>query len=986
MPYDLDQARDRARAAAHLLHLFPQGRVPAQVLERFVRVYDAVYGRTGDTGAAIVAGKAAAKQQKLVTEGVVRSAAIVAACMTPPMLKDLEAAARTCGCGRGHDDFANALREAHSRTARSDTGERRKGQAKADIEWAWKTAAKEIYRSADPLIIAVRELWQNSRDAGAKHLDITWRTNDEDSSTGTLTFVDDGSGMDDELFENVFMYLGMSRKPDGALGGFGAAKAAILAGGNSWDWEIRSRNWVARSEAFGSYELTMLPQQDMRGVTTILRSLPAHDISSTLGSGPPMDRLRQFIQASDLRNITVTLNGEQIEGAFKGLRAKTEEAFEAENWGKGIKVQVKSYTRTDGQGSIYVRLGGILQFVYERPAGLEYKRDYVIDMDITDKTIVPKGEDHRYPFTTGRDAFEHGRDAYYAYRKMRDALDVKGGNKDKDLGPYETVAPGASDPREVKAQQKFEETLGEVMGSEEFVKVFSELGEETRKFYDGAYGALPVDGVSIKRADSDESPLQGRGGGGPELGEGVPLKPPANPYAFLQVIEHADTNEMLNALYGWIVGVTGEGYSLRRAKEALEGGYASVHDVEKVLESAKEALKQNSESSSDLATAAAIKRVGDRLVELVGYDKAEAKKSLAELNPFGGSAIIKFSNERYNTVKADGSLDQTRSKAFRRSGAKKYINHLVLWEFACRQVLAAMEASGREVNDMHGLKVAGLGFVLDDEANGLTSVENSNQIYVMVNPEILDGVIKGNKERPWVIANFVHGLACHELAHAARMAKNVWNPDNGHNEKWSVVREDAAKGTSWLLPVIAAAARKLFRGVYKWTGRGRSSAGDGKANEAHKAQVSELESNLAKAQEEVGYYRDNYNWVTEQAIDARNREAEASQSAHAWKDEADKLKAASASSAETIARLEALLAEAEQPRHFFRERATAAVHRLESLGHLQDFRDWLRSNPEAAEPLGISVDQMLEVLSRPGNMLRVLELSGMESLEELMSA
>lgn len=964
MPY----SPDRARVEKHLRSYWPSGKVPDEAVRQFVHVYNSVMDSTGDEGRAIASGKAVVKRRRLSDSHARRSAAMLAACMTPGVLKELESAARTCGCGRGHEAFADGLRAAqhtalYARNETDDKGER--VDMTADMEFVWKQMAKSIYRSHDALILAIRELWQNSRDAGATRLDITWR---QEGSRGTLTFVDNGHGMTAEVYKKVFTNLGGSKKPGGALGGFGAAKAAILAAGETWNWEIRSQNWVATSAEFGSSTFKIVAGQNLKGVTTILRDINARHMESALGAGYPMERIEAFIGACDLRGMHITLNGEQLLGAWAGRRGKREEDFER-GWGDGIKVQIKSYAREDGNGSIYIRLGGIFQFAYERPAGIEYKRDYIVDMDIVDPTIVPKTP--KYPFTPGRDDWEYDTQAWRAYRRMVRTLDEKGTKKSRDLGPYETVAPGSNDRREQEAQAKFDEMLNEVLSSEDFAEMFSNIGKATKQFYDGAYGAIPEAGVYRSEAEKEGevSPLQGTEGGGPRgggpvLGSGPQSEEtPANPYSFWEQVNVAEPKELVGLLRGWLVSVTGGLSSVvRYALEDMEDSYGEVSGLEYVMEAVKEAMKRDSEFSSDLASAAALAKIGKKLATLMrGGQQEEIKKTLAELNPFGGAAIIKISNERYNKVKPDGTLDRTRSQKFRRSGAKKYMKHLVLWDFVVRQVLAAMAYSDR--NEMKDLKLAGLGFVLDDGCNGLTSEEGGRggNLYVMVNPEILDGVIQSNKERPWVIANFVHGLACHELAHATRIQGS--HHDDDHNEPWSVIREDAAKATSWLLPAIAAAARELFRGVHKWTGRSRSKPADA----ATSKELEETKKKLAEVSEE----RDS--WQDRAMANARDIEY--------MQRDYDLLKSETNSYLDTIKRLEAYVAEgkraleeAEQARVFFKEKATPIIHRLEMLARLQDFKQMLIANPEMVAPIGVSLERVLEVLSEPGAMMKVLEI------------
>jgi len=93
-----------------------------------------------------------------------------------------------------------------------------------------------------------REVFQNSIDAGASTIDVTW---DEDART--ITAIDNGCGMDLDTLLNVFLAYGGTKKPDGATGGFGEAKKLEAF---AWPYyELHTKNLLL-SGSGDSYTIT----------------------------------------------------------------------------------------------------------------------------------------------------------------------------------------------------------------------------------------------------------------------------------------------------------------------------------------------------------------------------------------------------------------------------------------------------------------------------------------------------------------------------------------------------------------------------------------------------------------------------------------------------------------------------------------------------------------------------------------------------------
>lgn len=92
------------------------------------------------------------------------------------------------------------------------------------VPHAYFQKAKSEY--ADWRWAVIREFVQNAYDAQAENIDFTLAA----STNGRVKIhvVDDGVGMDQDTLENVLLCMGGSRKPAGAIGGFGYAKAILF--------------------------------------------------------------------------------------------------------------------------------------------------------------------------------------------------------------------------------------------------------------------------------------------------------------------------------------------------------------------------------------------------------------------------------------------------------------------------------------------------------------------------------------------------------------------------------------------------------------------------------------------------------------------------------------------------------------------------------------------------------------------------------------
>lgn len=920
MPYDKSDPKDRAAITARLQHWFD--RVPSRAVDQWIAVFNGVVGRTRDEGRAIASANSVihrrfpAGHAAFLSPAVTQGAKVLATVLGKKALRELELTLQSCECGQDHARtlamvqaalrIANAAvgnpsgpaGPAGSRSTRvTFSGAVASGHAASetrfksvgiDLGWAWNVMARDVYENGDKLFLAVREMLQNSRDARATEIDVTW-TEDDNGETGTLVFEDNGRGMDLDTVEGKFLVLGASRKdPDAeAIGGFGAAKAAILTASTSgWSWDLRTRNVWTKSGDFGTYMEPVLlgPEDTIQGTRITIPGMSAASASTPLGSGPPIDRINILLACSDLRGINVRVNGREVTSYFENRRGKNETEYEEGlTWGP-IVPKIRSYARPAKKGgAIIVRVKGLAQFAVAPPHGAEFQRDYVLDFEIP-KGVVPNTP--AYPFKSGRDAFVSWSRPYYAFEQFKGNVIVKSVQDERDLGEYEEIRPDNTDPREAKAQAQFDDLLGEVLGGEKNRDVLAEIAGVTDEMSEVIGEAL----AHGKIQPSNERP---------EASDRPPTTAVVPTDATVKVLDgllSSDIGEQADKLLALAHSTLADGdvVGFDTAIQRLRAGHGYADDLVVVAQVAKGVVERLAPNASQLYTAGLVAQIV-RVLEggVRSYEQEEVKKAKkrGDLNPFGGAACIFVSRSRYGVEEG---------AKFRR-GARKFMRHLAAWDFTVRAIMSAAATQARWPR----LRKLSVGFVLDNEVLGLTDKTGS---FVMVNPHALARVAESYQDRPFIVAAWLHGLACHEIAHAMRITSDA---SSAHNESWSIVREMLADSTLFLIPVIEEAAATLLKLKRRTRRRGPRTAEA--VDNAVADKLAQTERDLAEARAQIEDYR---------------------------------------------------RAEGQRTR-LFTPGPTGFAHRLASLVDIWEFQEYLRSNPGLAEAKGIPVEVILETLRGP---------------------
>ena len=152
----------------------------------------------------------------------------------------------------------------------------------------------------------IREFIQNSYDAQATNIDFRLSVNDSDAIE--LSVDDDGIGMDRDTLENVLLCMGGSRKPEGAIGGFGYAKAILFFAHQSYS--IRTQGLRVEGSG-GEYRLST--ENVVVAGTQITVELD--DDSDLFDEW--RDRIESYVSSCYLefatgRQVTILLDGEAL--------------------------------------------------------------------------------------------------------------------------------------------------------------------------------------------------------------------------------------------------------------------------------------------------------------------------------------------------------------------------------------------------------------------------------------------------------------------------------------------------------------------------------------------------------------------------------------------------------------------------------------------------------------------------------------------------
>jgi len=272
-----------------------------------------------------------------------------------------------------------------------------------------------VYGARPMLPITIRELLQNSVDAGASKIEFII-----DYQHRTLIATDNGCGMDETTLLDGFLCLGSSTKQMG-VGGFGVAKAAII--GTCAKWEVRTNGILVTSEMVANEDPIIsttyptgtkiymdynFPQDDPLAIK-------AEECNSWWNNYSPLMDAISYIAYSDVGDVDVSLKVVGLQGEIRiwenlgGAGYSHTDELYSEVMDNGTSYTLSSADDAlppQGMGGwnirtrmgVYYRLGGLVQFrVYT-------SSNYVVDID--PGSTVPG--DANYPLSLSRESLTDG--------------------------------------------------------------------------------------------------------------------------------------------------------------------------------------------------------------------------------------------------------------------------------------------------------------------------------------------------------------------------------------------------------------------------------------------------------------------------------------------------------------------------------------------------------------------------------------------------
>ena len=503
------------------------------------------------------------------------------------------------------------------------------GQITANVGVIWKHFTTSVYEGGDLPAIATREALQNSVDAiraavrarqireGEGRFNVTW-----DPAARSLTWEDNGIGMDAETIQAKFLSLGDSGKreasgsSDEAAGGFGVAKAVILGVASKFQWELHTRDNLARPSEGGAVPIDDAPLRQGTRITV-------YDVGSDFDSWfdharsewvDLKDRLRLVLGACDLPGIALSLNGERVEPFFNRRGGSR---IQAGSFGEGTTATVKGYRRQDRGGAYWIRLGGLYQFHAGTHRG-RLPADVVIDLS----TSIRPGE-RGYPLTASRTRLQGAADHAFDDLTREVEKESESAGRAEEYETYNPETASDEDPAAQEVRDGFAAALSDLDVRASFAEAEQLTGKLWEMLGRERLTPAPIDSAAPQGSRIEQDTIN--------------TDAPADP--------------------------------VHQAVTRLQGGTGSVEAVQVALaELAEQAMAPGGAGLISI------------VAQVVRAEAAVAKAAPAQAqrlrNPFGRFAGLRISKRNY---------DRDRARRFKNSFAK-WVPYLVLWDVVLRMV------------------------------------------------------------------------------------------------------------------------------------------------------------------------------------------------------------------------------------------------------------------------------------------------------------
>ena len=683
---------------------------------------------------------------------------------------------------------------------------------KVDEGAVWLLYTTSTYQSADLPAIATREALQNSVDAiraavaageiqkGQGRFEVTW-----DAGVRSLTWDDNGIGMDTETLAEKFLSIGSSTKrgsatqlnttvrgfrrapnsgdgsyyirlnglfqfrrdkqgsgkmpldvvvdytTNGQAGGFGVAKAVILGVSPTFRFEMHTRDNLAESKGKnpdGSFIPGKIDLVRWRQGTR----LTVFEVAVRSWEDPVVDRLRNLLQFNDLPDITLVLNGEVIRPAFDGKRGKV--IADGGSWGSNPVPGTAGYPFNTGRDNL---TAGAADALYTLSQQVEQEAKNITSATDDVEQIDPDGD------AQGDDFAELSAGTAEAFEDptFLKALATASGAV-ADINREEAKAMRGASKR----------SAGAAGSSAPAGKTSPELSSGTER------GALPEDTARVLDGAADQQATLARG----LEALAVSDKDRAGQGMSRMAVQDAAVEAAGVALTELTAGAGDQIGSLVRM--AGLGAYADRSDISDLRDASDQAVtKAFAPGGGGLVQAAAVMQATNTLLKAV--------HATPVTNPFGKLAGLRI-------------YKKLSDRAYVYRFKKNWSKHLPL--LTCWDAILRLMAKAGDVR--YAFKP---GFVFNDERMAEAAIPgNYKPALILLNPQWFYAYIKANKTRPWAIAAYFMGSGAHELAHVKARTGSSGDHKYSHDDSFSSIREDIGDRCASLLPAATALVVNLL--------------------------------------------------------------------------------------------------------------------------------------------------------------------------------
>lgn len=667
-------------------------------------------------------------------------------------------------------------------------------------------SGEEKQATVDPGITLTIRRYKRSDDVGAYYFRLNGLFQFKEGKKG---------GFDAKLpYDYVFDY-----ETPGTTGGFGVAKAVILGASHPEpSFELRTQDLyydseMAATDLRGEPSPRVLPERiqgthlrikNIGMIAQVSYSVQYHNSRESYlkveDDRPIEERLLDMLASSDTPDITLMLNGEPVQPYFAGRRGRTVESqYKEQLQGSSGLAGASGYPFNQGRDRFnsYVeekQFGYFAESVEKEPRIKSTPEDEVYDPGAPEASTRP--EDQR--------KIDAAMNKALSDPQVKRALAVGAETANKVA-----EAMGKEGLRSALAQQRRAAREGEAssdapeqptpaaerVGARAGTALSAELNEDEKQAGKEENAPWYSDESDLVRSETRVRAKR--------LQLMLEEYNAAADNSDLPTIDWLDYHDVLNQFKE--TGQTTDPYALSFLYRAL-------------TEISKGAVKKG---GGGISVVAGLQNAIAALVEGSATEEYVIKEAQAmggNPNPFGDFAGLYISRTQF--LDKHGKYAAAKARRFKDT----YADHLPL--------LIMWDQTLRIIADAAGIHTAFYpGFALNDELLAVFMRLPSGTNMIGVNPFWFKAMKRGYSDAQEV-ALHIHAMACHELAH---MERGLAHGD-GHDERFSIIRESLADKSFPVIPGLTALVNKFL---------GIRIRGGAKATRDDDRRVKELEQQIA---------------------------------------------------------------------------------------------------------------------------------------------